>query len=61
MSAMEVTLELVHILGDDGIICSVELASTTVVFKGALAPTGKVLFDIHDERVDEERRMDEAK
>ena len=61
MSAMEVTLELVHILGDDGIISGVELASTTVVFKGAFAPTGKVLFDIHDERVDEEWRMDEAR
>lgn len=61
MSSMEVTLELVHIFGDDGVIARVELASTTVVFKGAFAPTGKVLFDIHNERVDEEWRMDEAK
>jgi hypothetical protein len=58
---MEVTLELVHILGDDGVISRVELASTTVVFKGAFALTRKVLFDIHDERVDEEWRMDEAR
>ena len=54
MSATEVTLEFVHILGDDGLISSGELASTTVVAKGAFAPFGKVLFDIHDERVEEE-------
>ena len=53
MSATEVTLEPVHILGDDGLISTGELASTAVVAKGAFAPFGKVLFDIHDERVED--------
>jgi hypothetical protein len=46
---MEVTLELVDILGDDALVDGVELASTTVVFEGAVAPSGDVLFVVHSE------------
>ena len=49
VSAMEVTLELVHILGDDTFVYRVELASATVVFESAVAPSGDVLFVIHVE------------
>jgi hypothetical protein len=61
MSATEVTLEPVHILGDDGLISTGELASTAVVAKGAFVPFDNVLFDIHDEMVEEEWRVGGAR
>jgi hypothetical protein len=49
VSAMKVTLELVHVLGDDAFIYRVELTPTTVIREGALVPTAAddILFDIH--------------
>jgi hypothetical protein len=56
VSAMKVTLELVHVLGDDALIQGIELTSTTVVAEGAFTPLvaegafmppGQILFNIH--------------
>jgi hypothetical protein len=54
VSAMKVTLELVHVFGDDAFIYRVELTPTTVIREGALAPIAAddILFDVHVEVVD---------
>ena len=49
VSAMEIALQLVYILGDDGLVGTVELTSTTVVVEGARTPTADVLFYVHVE------------
>ena len=49
VSAMEIALQLVHILGDDSLVGIVELTSTTMVVEGARTPTADVLFYVHIE------------
>jgi hypothetical protein len=65
MSAMKVTLELVHVLGDDAFIYRVELAPSTVIREGALVPIAgdDILFDVHIEVVDRRasRKVESAK